>query len=72
MQRHVANPWVWADPKQQEPAYAVMRWKAGPLFAGPTESALAFPASLVEGASLYVCPRAEALRMAISGKVEPV
>ena len=70
MQRAAVNPWVWVDPAAQEPSYAVMRWKAGPLYAGPTESAVAFPPSLLDGSSMIVLPRADALRMALSGKVE--
>lgn len=70
MQRTIAQPWIWQSPTAPEPQYAVMRWKGGSLYAGPAESALAFPAQLVEGASMLVCTRAEALRHAVLGKVE--
>lgn len=69
MQRSMAQPWIWQSPTAPEPQYAVMRWKGGCLYAGPAESALAFPPELVDGASMLVCTRAEALRHAISSKV---
>ena len=70
MQRPVANPWIWADPNTQEPTYAVMKWKAGALYAGPADTALAFPSVLLDGSSMLMCSRAEALRMAVESKVE--
>ncbi len=70
MQRIRSEPWVWADPKAEETSYAVMKWKGGSLYAGPAESALNFPPALVEGASMLICPRAEALRHALNGKIE--
>lgn len=64
--------WIWASPVQvfPEPPYAVMRWKGGTLYAGPADSALNFPPTLVDGASLLICTRAEALRHAMDGKME--
>jgi hypothetical protein len=47
-----------------------MRWKGGSLYAGPVESAIAFTPELVEGSSLLVCSRAEAMRHAVLGKVQ--
>ena len=70
MQRHSSQPWVWQSPLDPEPTYAVMRWKGGSLYAGPADSALAFPPQLVDGSSMLICPRAEALRHAINSKVE--
>lgn len=70
MQRPVAHPWVWADPYAEVPTYAVMKWKAGAFYAGPAETALAFPKMLVDGASMLMCSRAEALRLAVESRVE--
>lgn len=70
MQRTIAQPWIWQSPTAPEPQYAVMRWKGGSLYAGPADSALAFPPELVEGSSMLVCSRAEALRHAVMGKVQ--
>lgn len=70
MQRVRSEPWVWADPRADVPSYAVMRWKGGSLYAGPADSALNFPPALVEGSSMLICPRADALRHAINGKIE--
>ena len=70
MQRIRSEPWVWADPGASIPSYAVMRWKGGSLYAGPADSALNFPPALVQGASMLICDRAEALRHAVDGKIE--
>ena len=70
MMRQAADNWIWASPTAPIPPYAVMRWKGGTLYAGPAETALGFPPSLIQGSTLLVCPRAEALRMAIDSKVE--
>lgn len=70
MQRTIAHPWIWHCPTAPEPQYAVMRWKGGSLYAGPVESAIAFTPELVEGSSLLVCSRAEAMRHAVLGKVQ--
>lgn len=70
MQRPVATPWIWADPHAEVPTYAVMKWKAGALYAGPADTALAFPKVLVDGSSMFMCSRAEALRLAVESKVE--
>ena len=70
MQRVRSEPWVWADPNAAIPPYAVMRWKGGTLYAGPADTAFGFPPALIQGSTLMVCPRAEALRMAIDSKVE--
>lgn len=71
-QKPQTTAWIWMSPVQinPEPPYAVMRWKGGALYAGPAESALAFPPALVDGASLLICPRADALRHAMNSKVE--
>lgn len=72
MMRHAADNWTWASPvlMDPEPPYAVMRWKGGVLYAGPADSALQFPPQLVDGASMLICPRAEALKHALEGKVQ--
>lgn len=70
MQRVVSEPWVWVSPVTSEQSYAVMRWKGGALYAGPADSALNFPPALVDGASMLICSRAEALRHAVNGKIE--
>ncbi len=69
MQRTIAHPWIWHCPTAPEPQYAVMRWKGGSLYAGPVESAIAFPPELVDGSSMLVCSRAEAMRHAMMSKV---
>lgn len=68
--RHAADPWIWAAPNAPIPIYAVMRWKGGVLYAGPADTATGFPPSLVDGASMLICDRAEALRHAINSRVE--
>lgn len=68
--RRASDPWTWVSPTEPIPPYAVMRWKGGSLYAGPAETALNFPPQLVDGASMLICDRAEALRHAIDGKVE--
>ena len=70
MMRQAAENWIWASPNDPIPPYAVMRWKGGTLYAGPAETALGFPPALIQGSTLLVCPRAEALRMALESKVE--
>ena len=63
-------PWIWHSPSEPVPTYAVMRWKGGTLYAGPADSAFAFPAEIIDGSSMLMCSRAEALRHAINSKVE--
>jgi len=52
------------------PSYAVMKWKGGTLYAGPADSAMAFPSNMLVGSTMLMCDRAEALRLAMNGKVE--
>lgn len=70
LMRRAADPWIWASPFEPVPTYAVMRWKGGALYAGPADSALNFPPALVDGSSMLICDRAQALRHAIDSKVE--
>jgi hypothetical protein len=42
----------------------------GTLYAGPADSAVGFPKPLLDGATMMLCSRAEALRMAMNGKIE--
>ena len=68
--RQAADPWVWVPPSMPEPQYAVMRWMGGTLYAGPASSAADLPKPLMAGATMLLCTRAEALRMAMNGKIE--
>ncbi len=68
--RRASEPWIWASPTEPIPPYAVMRWKGGALYAGPAESTVTFPPALVDGATMMICDRAEALRHAVNAKVE--
>lgn len=63
-------PWVFHDPTAAETTYVVMRWKGGALYAGPADSTFAFPAEIIDGSSMLMCSRAEALRHAIDSKVQ--
>jgi len=47
-----------------------MKWKGGTLYAGPADSAMAFPSNMLVGSTMLMCDRAEALRLAMNGKVE--
>lgn len=71
MMRQSSEQWAWAStimPDEQK--YAVVRWKTGALYAGPIEAALAFPPALLDEASMQYCTRAEALRVAMTSKVQ--
>lgn len=70
MQRHVASPWAWASPSEPEPTYAAVILNGGGTYAGPADGILPFAPALTEGATMRVCPRAEALRMALRGVIE--
>lgn len=68
--RRAAENWIWSAPEAPVPPYAVMRWKGGALYAGPANSTLEFPPTLIDGASTLICSRAEALRHAVNGRIE--
>ena len=70
MQRHVAKPWIWADPTPSDAPYAAVCLKNGSTYAGPADSLLPFAEELTHGADMMICPRAEALRYAIRGSIE--
>lgn len=63
--------WTWVSPVplDPEPLYAVMKWKGGALYAGPADTAQSFPPHLVDESSIRLCPRSEALRVAVESRV---
>lgn len=71
MQRHMAKPWTWMPPPAADVPYAAVVLKGGSAYAGPADALLPFADELVSGATMMICDRAEALRFAIRGSVEP-
>lgn len=71
MQRPVSSPWAWMPPDAPSPAYAAVCLQNGHTYAGPADGILPFTPALAEGATMTVCDRADALRYALRGSVEP-
>ena len=70
MQRHCAKPWVWQPPDAPEVPYAALQTKAGQTYAGPADGIVPFAQELADGATMMICTRAEALRLAVRGYIE--
>lgn len=70
MQRHAAQSWIWCAPNAPEVPYATVCLKGGQTYAGPADAIVPFADTLVEGATMLICDRAEALRAALRGSVE--
>lgn len=71
MQRHMAQPWLWMPPNASDVPYAAVVLKGGSTYAGPADALIPFADELTHGATMLICDRAEALRCALRGSVEP-
>lgn len=70
MQRNMAQPWIWMPPNSPDVLYAAVCLKGGGAYAGPADGLLPFAEELTHGASMMICDRAEALRVALKGSLD--